>query len=326
MRPASEYAEPDDVVIENTGKDYTFPHVMPTDSARAAAEMVWTPWLDELTLDAALAGLEGLQLGREDQTDILAVSLSGTDYVGHRYGPDSREQHDNILRLDRALGVFIDSLYRLRDSSSIVFALTGDHGVTPYPELVAKRANRPVPPRYDLVTALATFRATLRTAGVDTGAVTIDGGIVSVSRQAFTQAGVDATRMLERFADAVRRSPSIARVDRVRDLAQRDTVRDVIARRWMHMLPADSPAEYVITPREGAYGVQSTYAEHGHPFDADAKVPVIFYGPWFRAARFPERAFVVDMAPTLAHVIGVPPTERLDGKVLNQAIVPIARR
>lgn len=326
MRPASEYAEPDDVVVENTGKDFTFPHVMPTDSARAAAEMVWTPWLDELTLDAALAGVEGLQLGRGEQTDILAVSLSGTDYVGHRYGPDSREQHDNILRLDRALGVFIDSLYRLRDSSSIVFALTADHGVTPYPELVAKRTNRPVLPKYDLVTALATFRATLRAAGVDTGAVTIDGGIVSVNRQAFTQAGVDAKRLLERFADAVRRSPSIARVDRVRDLAQRDTVRDVIARRWMHMLPADSPAEYVITPREGAYGVQSTYAEHGHPFDADAKVPVIFYGPWFRAARFPERAFVVDMAPTLAHVIGVPPTERLDGKVLNQAIAPTARR
>lgn len=326
MLPASEYAEMDTVVQENNGQGVAFPHVMPTDSARAAAEMVWTPWLDEITLDAALAGLEALQLGRGEQTDILAVSLSGTDYVGHRYGPDSRELHDNILRLDRALGVFIDSLYRLRDSSSIVFALTGDHGVTPYPELVAKRAKKPAPPRYDLVTALATFRSTLRAAGVDTGAVTVDGGMVNVNRQAFTQSGVDATPMLERFADVVGRSPGIARVDRVRDLAQRDTVRDPIARRWMHMIPADSPAEYVITPREGAYGVQATYAEHGHPYDSDARVPVIFYGPWFRTARFPERVFVVDMAPTLAKIIGVPPIERLDGKVLNQAIAPSARR
>ncbi len=326
MLPASEYAEVDTVVQENNGKDVSFPHVMPSDSARAAAEMVWTPWLDEITLDAALAGLEALQLGRGEQTDILAVSLSGTDYVGHRYGPDSREQHDNILRLDRALGVFIDSLYRLRDSTSIVFALTGDHGVTPYPELMAKRANTAAPTRYDLVTALATFRSTLRAAGVDTGAVTVDGGIVSVNRQAFMQSGVDATAMLERFADAIRRSPGIARVDRVRDLAQRDTVRDTIARRWMHMLPADSPAEYVITPREGAYGVQATYAEHGHPYDADAKVPVIFYGPWFRTARYSERVFVVDMAPTLAKIIGVPPVERVDGRVLNQAIMTSARR
>lgn len=326
MLPASQYAEPDDVVQENNGKDVTFPHVMPTDSARAAGEMVWTPWLDELTLDAALAGLEVLQLGRGEQTDILAVSLSGTDYVGHRYGPDSREQHDNILRLDRALGVFIDSLYRLRDSSSIVFALTGDHGVTPYPELVAARAKRAAPPRYDLISLLAAFRSTLRAAGVDTGAVTMDGGIVSANRQAFAQSGVDPEPMLRQFADAVRRSPGIARVDRVRDLAQRDTLRDAIARRWLHMIPPDSPAEYVVTPREGTYAVQAMIAEHGQPYDEDARVPVIFYGPWFRTARFSERAFVVDMAPTLAKIIGVPPIERVDGKVLNQAIAPTARR
>ena len=326
MLPASQYAEPDDVVQENNGKDVTFPHVMPTDSARAAGEMVWTPWLDELTLDAALAGLEALQLGRGEQTDILAVSLSGTDYVGHRYGPDSREQHDNILRLDRALGVFIDSLYRLRDSSSIAFALTGDHGVTPYPELVAARAKRAAPPRYDLISLLAAFRSTLRAAGVDTGAVTMDGGIVSANRQAFAQSGVDPEPMLRQFADAVRRSPGIARVDRVRDLAQRDTLRDAIARRWLHMIPPDSPAEYVVTPREGTYAVQAMIAEHGQPYDEDARVPVIFYGPWFRTARFSERAFVVDMAPTLAKIIGVPPIERVDGKVLNQAIAPTARR
>lgn len=326
MLPASEYAEPDDVVQENTGRDVTFPHVMPADSTRAAGEMVWTPWLDELTLDAALAGLEALQLGRGEQTDILAVSLSGTDYVGHRYGPDSRELHDNVLRLDRALGVFIDSLYRLRDSSSIVFALTGDHGVTPYPELVAARAKRVAPPRYNLVSVLAAFRSTLRTAGVDSGAVTVDGGIVSVNRQAFAQSAVDPEPMLRRFAEAVRRSPGIARVDRVRDLAQRDTLRDAVARRWLHMIPPDSPAEFVVTPREGTYAAQAMIAEHGQPYDADARVPVIFYGPWFRTARFSERAFVVDMAPTLAKIIGVPPIERLDGKVLNQAIAPTARR
>ena len=326
MLPASEYAEPDDVVQENNGKDFSFPHMMPTDSASAAGEMIWTPWLDELTLDAALSGLEALQLGRGEQTDILAVSLSGTDYVGHRYGPDSRELHDNVLRLDRALGVFIDSLYRLRDSTSIVFALTGDHGVTPYPELVAARANRAAPPRYDLISLLAAFRSTLRAAGVDSGAVTVDGGIVAVNRQAFAQSGVDPEPMLRRFADAVRRSPGIARVDRVRDLAQRDTLRDAVARRWLHMIPPDSPAEFVVTPREGTYARQAMIAEHGQPYDADARVPVIFYGPWFRTARFSERAFVVDMAPTLAKIIGVPPIERLDGKVLNQAIAPTARR
>ena len=63
--------------------------------------------MDELTLDFALAGVNALELGTGPQTDVLAISLSTTDAVGHRYGPDSRELHDQILRLDRSLGAFL---------------------------------------------------------------------------------------------------------------------------------------------------------------------------------------------------------------------------
>jgi predicted AlkP superfamily pyrophosphatase or phosphodiesterase len=282
--------------------------------------------MDELTLAAAMEGLQALGLGTGSSTDIVAISLSATDYVGHRYGPDSREQHDNILRLDHALGVFIDSLYKLRDSSTIVFALTADHGVTSYPELVAKRAGRPAPPRYDLRPAIVGLRSALRVNHVDTTAVTIDGPVVYVDRAAFATARVDPEPILRRFADVVRTSPAIARVDWVRDLAKRDTVRDAVSRRWLHQIPPDAPVEIVITPVQGAYATEATIAEHGLPYDDDAHVPVIFYGPWFRTARFSERALVADMAPTLANVIGVPPTERVDGHVLTRAIVAAARR
>ena len=326
LLPSAQYAEPDDVPLESNGRNYTFPHAMPADSAAAAAELPNTPWMDQLTLDAALEGLQALQLGRGPQTDVLAISLSATDYIGHRYGPDSREQHDNVLRLDRALGAFIDSLYRLRDSSTIAFALTADHGVTSFPELVAQRAHRPPPPRFDMRPAFSAVAAELRKAGVDTAAIARDGPFIFVDRTAFAAAGVDPDPILRRLTQTLRALPSIVRVERVRDLAGRDTVHDAVTRRWIHMIPADVPIEYVITAREGAYPVGATIAEHGAPYDDDAHVPVIFYGPWFRAARIADRALVADMAPTLAHVVGVPPTERLDGHVLLQAIVPPARR
>jgi hypothetical protein len=324
LRDAREYAEPDSVPIENGGRNVTFPHVLSANADTAAADFVATPWMDELTLAAALEGVRALELGRGPQTDVLAVSLSATDYIGHRYGPDSREQHDNILRLDRSLGAFIDSLYKLRDSSTIVFALTADHGVTSYPELVAERAGRPAPPRYDLQPAVAGLRSALRVNHVDTTAVSLDGPLVYVDRSAFATARVDPEPILRRFADVVRASPGIARVDRVRDLAWRDSAHDAVTRRWLHMIPPDAPVEYVVTPREGAYPARTTIAEHGLPYDDDAHVPVIFYGPWFRAGRFAERALVADMAPTLASVIGVPPTERVDGRVLTRALA--ARR
>jgi predicted AlkP superfamily pyrophosphatase or phosphodiesterase len=321
-RGAGAYAEPDSQPLENNGKNFTFPHVLSWNVDSAAMDLPHTPWMDELTLAAALEGLQALNLGRGPQTDLLAVSLSATDYIGHRYGPDSREQHDNILRLDHALGAFIDSLYKLRDSATIVFALTADHGVTSYPELVAQRTGRPVPPRYDLWPAASGLRAALRVHHVDTTAITLDGPLVYVDRAAFLTAKVDPEPILDRFMAVVAHTPGIARVDRVRDLVRRDTLHDAVARRWVHQIPLDSPVEYVITPREGAYAAGATIAEHGLPYDDDAHVPVIFYGPWFRAGRIADRALVTDVAPTLAHVVGVPPTERVDGRVLARALAP----
>lgn len=318
-RPASEYPEPDSVAIENEGVRVTFPHVLPTDTARLFSEIVYTPFIDELTAAAALEGVQALQLGRGPQTDLLAVSLSGSDYVGHRYGPDSREVHDHMLRLDRTLGTFIDSLYALRDSSTIVIALSADHGVTAFPEITAARTGG-APARYDLAPAVRAMRANLRAAGVDTTAVSLDGGMVFVHRERFRHAGVDPDPILSRFAAEVRRIPHIARVDRVRDLAARDTTRDQVARRWARMIPDDSPVEWLITPRAGAYPRAYTSAMHGEPYDDDARVPVIFYGPWFTPARHRQRVLVADIAPTLARVAGVRPTERLDGRVRTEAL------
>jgi len=277
--------------------------------------------MDELTLAAALHGLQSLGLGAGASTDILAVSLSATDYIGHRYGPDSREQHDNIVRLDRSLGAFIDSLYKLRDSSSIVFALTADHGVTSFPELAALRGSHPAIVRFDTRAAVAELRAALRAAGADTNAIMLDGAAVYVYRNAFAGTKGNPDQLLAKFAAQLKATPGIARVDYVRDLARRDTVNDAVARRWVHMIPPDTPVELVFTALEGAYPSDARIAEHGAPYDNDAHVPVIFYGPWFKAGRYAERALVVDMAPTLANVAGVPPTERLDGRVLTAAIV-----
>jgi hypothetical protein len=320
LLPAREYAEPDSVPQESGGRDFTFPHVLPNDTASVAGAFPGTPMMDQLTLDAALEGLRALDLGRGPQPDVLAISLSATDYVGHRFGPDSREQHDNILHLDRALGAFIDSLYKLRDSTTIVFALTADHGVTSFPELVAARAHRAPPPRYDVVKPFADLRATLTRSGVDTSAVEFDGALMLVNRDAFALAHVDPEPMLTRFAEVLRRQPGIARVDRVRDLAHRDTVKDAVSRRWLHMLPPDQPIELVVTPVEGAYPAGATIAEHGTPYDNDAHVPVIFYGAGIRPGRYSERALVADAAPTLAHILGVTPIERLDGRVLERAL------
>ena len=167
---------------------------------------------------------------------------------------------------------------------------------------------------------MRTLRGMLHGAGVEPDAVDFDGTLVTVDRTAFARARIETEPLLARVAAVQRRRPGIAREDRVRDRAQRDTLRDAVSRRWLHTLSSDAGVEYVVTPMQGAYPAGAQIAMHGSPYDDDARVPLIFYGAGIQPGRIVARALVVDAAPTLARVIGVTPFERLDGRVLVRAL------
>jgi hypothetical protein len=154
---------------------------------------------------------------------------------------------------------------------------------------------------------------------VDSGAVWLEDGMLYVRRERTRRAGREVDAAVRRFLDAARRIPGVLRADRLRDLAK-DSARDPIARRWLHMIPADFPVEAVVTQRP--YSIFGNYrgAAHGSPHDYDAHVPVIFYGPAFRAGRYDDFARTADIAPTLAAALGVSPTEPLDGRPLRRAL------
>jgi predicted AlkP superfamily pyrophosphatase or phosphodiesterase len=319
LLPESAYPEADSVPLENNGRGFTFPHRFPADSSDAAQVLAAFPMMDDVTLQAALAGVEALKLGRGPQTDLLAISLSTTDAVGHAFGPDSREIHDQILRLDRYLGAFLDSLFRLRDSTRIAIALTADHGVQPYPALHAARTQGAVARYVDLDRLFTSMLTALVARGVDTSTMRFAEGMVFASRTAFAGAHVDMDSVLKRFADEARRVPGVGRVDFVRTLAQADTVHDAVARRWLHMLSPELPVELVVSLEPFAYWAGTLNATHGSPNDEDAHVPLMFWGNAFRAGHYDEFARVVDLAPTLAQALTVSPLQRLDGHVLTRA-------
>jgi len=102
-------------------------------------------------------------------------------------------------------------------------------------------------------------------------------------------------------------------------------VHDIVARRWRHAIPPDVPAAVVVTLKQGSVWGDYATGIHGSPWDDDAHVPLILYGAPFRAGRYNELARVVDLAPTLAWVCGVTPTDVLDGHVLRSALVSSPR-
>ena len=141
-----------------------------------------------------------MRLGAGTTTDLLAVSLSTTDAVGHRFGPDSREIHDQILRLDRFLGTFLDSLFKLRDSTRVVIAMTSDHGVSPLPGAKSRDANQSAG-KVNLRPAIVPLFASLRAAGVDTSGFRFDDeGILVLDDAALERVGLRADAVIRMFA------------------------------------------------------------------------------------------------------------------------------
>jgi predicted AlkP superfamily pyrophosphatase or phosphodiesterase len=330
LLPNSAYAEPDSVPIESGGVDFVFPHRAPASPAAAAAALANFPWMDDVTLQLALAGVNALKLGAGPETDVLAISLSTTDAIGHRYGPDSREMHDQILRLDRYLGSFLDSLFRMRNPKDVVIALTADHGLTPFPEVHAHDPNAGAT-RVDVRPVLQRLSDSLAKRGVPGNGVasggysgngfSLDGGVLELDRPALAQARINIDSLVGALRVDFIHVPGVARAERISELARSDTVNDRIARRWLHMFADDSKAALVVTLAPYNYWASSSKsANHGSPNDMDAHVPIFFYGTRIKPGQYSEFARVVDVAPTLAALVQVTPQERLDGHVLQNAI------
>lgn len=87
-----------------------------------------TPFGNSLTFDMARAAIKGEHLGEDNETDLLAVSCSSTDYIGHQVGTNAIETEDTYLRLDRDLASFLNYLDKNVGKGNYLLFLTADHG------------------------------------------------------------------------------------------------------------------------------------------------------------------------------------------------------
>lgn len=141
--PASyvRYAGEDAVDGEWDRKDVVFPHRIRSAPPKYEFydDLRRTPFADEILLDFAKAAMQGHDLGTDDATDVLTVSFSATDVIGHTYGADSQEQMDNMLRLDRTLGALFDAAEARAGRGRVLVALGADHGGMPLVEVLKAR-------------------------------------------------------------------------------------------------------------------------------------------------------------------------------------------
>lgn len=320
LRPAGAYPEADSLPAEN-GRDgrNTFPHALPTDAGKAAVLLPHFPWMDSLTLDLALTGVStlGIGQGRGSRTDLLSISLSSSDEIGHDFGPDSRELHDMFLRLDGYLGWFLDSLTATTPRDRILLVLTSDHGTQPMPEQAGPTrghaAGRAWPSA--MVRGIATA---LQDRWRTDFNIRFDYGIVTADLVALRSRGIDTDSLSRSLAARFQQEPYVDRVYTPQSLAVAPQS-EPIANRWRHSLPADFGWLVAVVPHEGTtWDSWTVGANHGTPWLADVQVPILFWGGTLQPRSVARTVLVVDVAPTVARVVGVTPTQPLDGVVLPE--------
>ncbi len=316
LLPPSQYGEADSAVWERGSHSMVFPHRISTDPARAIADASYTPWMDSLTLDLALEGSARLRLGRRGRPDLLAVSLSAVDYVGHRYGPDSREIHDHLLRVDRWLGIFLDSLAAQAAPGRLLVVLTADHGVTPFPERA--RAQGRDAGRIRLGSLVRDLNQQIRRRAGDSVGLEAGSGIIYGDMERLRAAGISPESLATAVLPRVWRLPGVADAWTPATLNGAVPV-SVHAARWRRSLPRDFRWLVVAAARPGwiwSDGDGST--THGTSNQDDVGVPIIFAGPGVRTGEFPDTVRTTDIAPTLARLLGVKPDGGLDGRPIRK--------
>ena len=276
-----------------------------------------TPWANEFIEDFAERALANEGLGRHAGTDILTVSFSANDYVGHRVGPDDPAVRDISIRTDRLIGKLLDDADRTVGAGNTLVVLTADHGVAPVPEVNQAR-HMPGGRLKDADVTKSVSAALTRRYGP--GAWLLTGGSATMpylNLKLIRAHRLDPAAVESVAAAAARTVDHIARVATWHELQDGRVQQDAIGSAMtMGFYGPRSGSLYIV--QEPYYIFDATGTTHGTPYDYDTHVPLLFLGPGIAPAVYNRKVAINDVAPTLAEILGVERPSGSVGHVLSE--------
>jgi predicted AlkP superfamily pyrophosphatase or phosphodiesterase len=308
LLPPSRYRTPDDGRGEAPPAGWTavFPHALTGTSGKPDATYFaqWqrSPFANAFIGRFAASLVESLKLGQHDTTDVLGVSFSTPDLVGHVFGPRSQEVQDIYAHLDRTLDTLFDCLDALVGRDQWVIALSADHGVTPIPEqLIAegKDAGRINP----AALANAVEERLGPVLGSGPHVALLYGDDLYFHKPAFERLQ-SSPDLLKRVIKTIAATPGVHKVLRGEEVRDAASSPDPLLRAAALSYVAGRSGDLIVIPKPGwLFSARGT--THGGFTPDDRQVPIFFMGPGIKAGKYDEPTTPADIAPTLAALCGV---------------------
>jgi predicted AlkP superfamily pyrophosphatase or phosphodiesterase len=308
--------------IDYAGLGREFPHPLKTVASYYSA-LTRTPFGDDYTLDFVKAAVKGEKLGkgRKPSPDLLSISFSTHDYINHSHGPESIQSHDSVLRLDRTLADlfrFVDGWVGMKNTMVV---LTADHGFTPSPEFLqaeGRDGGRMDP--YSMARALNKHLS--EAFGPGPYVLSWLNPTFYLNDKVIKGRGLSAATVESRAAEFLLQFPGVSHVYTRTELMEKELPEGDFSRQVRQSWDPDRSGDLFVVQKPGWYLLghpKGNAATHGSAHSYDTNVPLMFLGPWFEAGQYDGPAHVVDLAPTLAHLLDLELPDA-DGRVLQEIL------
>jgi predicted AlkP superfamily pyrophosphatase or phosphodiesterase len=277
-----------------------------------------TPWSNDMLESFAEQALAEERLGQHEAVDMLTVSFSANDHLGHVVGPNAPAVEEMSVATDAAIGRLIAAAERQVGKGNLLVVMTADHGVAPTPEfslahhLPAGRANKAQYARTVQDALAARFGDGKWIVG------TWESGFY-FNHELLTAKHLNEVDVENEAASAVATLPYVERTYTRTELMRRDAmasrVDDYVARSFF---PEHSPDLFVVLKPYWLFGTEGT--SHGSPWDYDTHVPLIFMGAGIYPGVYDSRVGISDVAPTLTNLLHLETPSGSVGRVLDEAL------
>ena len=280
-----------------------------------------TPFIDNISMDLARIIIEQEELGQRDSIDLLAIALSATDTVGHLYGPFSAESEDTLNNIDEKLGEFFAFLDEIIGEDNYIVAFSADHGVAELPEWSLENNRLRCPVVSGRVSAYSFFirmywylyKNFTFPIGNPANLVKISGAGISINSFYAERHGVNPNEVVMGLKSLLENQRSVKQAWTVSEI--KEGIGDS-ARLYRNSYVEDMSGDLFVQTYPTCL-LMGKGTGHGSLYDYDRNIPLIFYGKGIKPGVSDVTAHSVDIATTLAALLGIDSPVHVDGRQLK---------
>lgn len=295
----------------------TFPHLLSKTGKNKFSAFKYTPYAATYTFNMAKDAITNEQLGKSGYTDMLTVSISSTDYMGHTFGPNSLEAEDTYIRLDRDLADFLNFLDKTVGKGNYVLFLTADHGVAHIPGFLEE--NNINAGNFSNSTLTIDLKKMLsENLGLNKTLIKIQNNQLYIDPSEMKELKKDPADVEKQIITFLQGRKDIAYAFSFKDLGAA-SLPAVIKTNLINGYNPERSGQMGFILKPGYIGMGFTGTTHGAWNPYDSHIPLIFYGNGIKHGTLNRETYMTDIAATITSLLKTQMPSGCIGKVITEA-------